>query len=123
VSERRTLPWAQAGGERGQASVEAVAAIPALVLAGLVCLQLLAAGWALTLADGAAEAGATAIAAGLPPEPAALAALPDWARGRAEVESRGGRVTVRVRPPSPAAGLARRLEMRSSAWVRPPRGP
>lgn len=106
--------------EAGQASIEAVAAVPALLLAGLVCLQLLAAGWALTLADGAAEAGAMALAAGLPPERAALGALPGWARGRAEVEVGGGRVTVRLRPPSPASALARRLEMHSSAWVRAP---
>jgi hypothetical protein len=108
--------------EAGQASVEAVAAIPALLLAGLICAQLLAAGWALTLADGAAEAGAMAVAAGLPAKPAALDALPGWARGRARVAVGGGRVTVRVRPPSPAAGLARGLEMDSSAWVRPPGG-
>ena len=50
--------------ERGQATVEAVAALPALLLAGLISLQLLAAGYSLTLADGAAESGALALAAG-----------------------------------------------------------
>ena len=50
--------------ERGQATVELVAALPALLLAALVALQLLAAGYALTLADGAAEAGALALASG-----------------------------------------------------------
>ena len=49
---------------RGQASVELVAALPALLLAALVALQLLAAGYAMTLADGAAEAGALALASG-----------------------------------------------------------
>jgi hypothetical protein len=44
--------------ERGQATVELVAALPALLLAALVALQLLVAGYSLTLADGAAEAGA-----------------------------------------------------------------
>ena len=44
----------------GQATVELVAALPALLLAGLLALQLLATGYALTLADGAAEAGALA---------------------------------------------------------------
>ena len=52
------------GDERGQASVELVAALPALLLAALVALQLLAAGYAMTLADGAAEAGALALASG-----------------------------------------------------------
>jgi len=40
--------------EAGQATVELVAALPALLLAGLLALQLLATGYALTLADGAA---------------------------------------------------------------------
>ena len=35
--------------ERGQASIELVAAMPALLLAALLALQLLAAGYALTL--------------------------------------------------------------------------
>ena len=49
--------------ERGQASVELLAGIPALLLAGLLALQLLAVGYSVTLADGAAEAGALALAA------------------------------------------------------------
>ena len=56
--------------EEGQASLELLAGIPALVLAGLVALQLLATGYSLTLADGAAEAGAMAMAAGKPAGPA-----------------------------------------------------
>jgi hypothetical protein len=107
-------------GERGQAAIELVAGLPALLLAGLVALQLLAAGYALTLADGAAEAGAMAIAAGLPAEPAARAAVPAWARDRLHVNSEGGAVDVRLLPPSPLPGLARELEVSSAAWVRPP---
>ena len=52
--------------EDGQATVELVAALPALLLTGLLVLQLLATGYALTLADGAAEAGALALASGGP---------------------------------------------------------
>jgi hypothetical protein len=107
-------------GERGQASLEVVAGIPALALAGLVALQLLATGYSLTLADGAAEAGAIALATGRPAAPAVREAVPGWARGRMDVDVRGGRLTVRLRPPSPLAGLARRLEVSSSAWVRRP---
>jgi hypothetical protein len=107
-------------GERGQASLELVAGIPALVLAGLVALQLLATGYSLTLADGAAEAGAIALATRRPAAPAVREAVPGWARGRMDVDVRGGRLTVRLRPPSPLAGLARRLEVSSSAWVRRP---
>jgi hypothetical protein len=107
-------------GERGQASIEVLAGIPALVLAGLIALQLLAAGYSLTVADGAAEAGAMAIATGRPAAPAVREALPGWARHRVDVEVDGGRLTVRLRPPSPLATLARRLEVSSSAWVRRP---
>jgi hypothetical protein len=108
------------GGERGQASVEVLAGIPALLLAGLVALQLLAAGYSLTLADGAAEAGAMALAAGRPAAPAVREALPGWARGRVGIEVDRGRLTVRLRPPSPLGAVARRLELSSSAWVRRP---
>jgi hypothetical protein len=106
--------------ERGQASVEMLAAVPGIVLAALLCLQLLAAGYSLTLADGAAEAGAIALASDLPPEPAVEGALPGWASDRIEVESAGGRLTVRLRPPSPLAAVGRALEVSSSAWVRRP---
>jgi hypothetical protein len=105
--------------EDGQATVELVAALPALMLAGLLALQLLATGYALTLADGAAEAGALALVAGRPAEDAARDALPGWAEDRIEVAVRGGRVTVRLRPPSPIAALADRLVVTSSAAARP----
>lgn len=105
--------------ERGQASVELVAALPALLLAGLVALQLLAVGYALTLADGAAEAGALALAAGRPAKAAARDALPGWAEDEVEVSVRGGRVEVTVAPPAPLRALAERLAVTSSAAVRP----
>jgi hypothetical protein len=105
--------------ERGQATVEAIAAIPLLLLAGSIALQLLLAGYALTLADGAAEAGALALAAGRPAREAARAALPDWAQDRAAIAVRGGEVTVRLRPPSPIPALGDRLALASSAYGRP----
>jgi hypothetical protein len=108
--------------QHGQASVELLAGLPVLLLAGLVAVQLLAAGYALTLADGAVEAGAMAMAAGRPATPAVRKALPGWARDRVEVAVEGGELTVRLRPPSPVAELARRLEVSSSAWIRRPRG-
>ena len=106
--------------ERGQASLELLATLPLVIVAGVLCLQLLAAGYALTLADGAAEAGAVALASKLPPEPAVEAALPGWAKERIAVERDGGRVTVSLRPPSPFAAIGRVLEVSSSAWVRQP---
>ncbi len=106
---------------RGQATVELVAALPALLLAAAVSLQLLLAGYALTLADGAAEAGALALASGGSASEAARAALPGWARGDVGVAVEGGRVTVRLSPPSPLAALARALTVSSSAAARPAR--
>jgi hypothetical protein len=107
--------------ERGQASVELVAALPALLLAALLGLQLLAAGYALTLADGAAEAGALALASGGSPSAAAREALPGWASANVEVSVHGGEVSVRLRPPSPFAAVAERLAVTSTASARPAR--
>jgi hypothetical protein len=116
MGDRRARPRSAAG----QASVELVAGLPALLLAGLVALQLLATGYSLTLADGAVEAGAIAIAGGRPPQTAVQAALPGWAEDRVDLERQGGRLTVRLRPPSPLDALARTLQVTSSAWVRRP---
>jgi hypothetical protein len=104
---------------RGQASVELVAALPALLLAAAVALQLLLAGYALTLADGAAEAGALALASGGSATGAARAALPGWARADVAVEVEGDEVTVRLLPPSPLRAVARKLVVSSSASARP----
>jgi hypothetical protein len=107
------------GREAGQSTVELVAALPALLLAGLLALQLLVAGYALTLADAAAEAGALALASGRPAADVARAALPGWARDDVDVSVSGGRVTVRLRPPSPFPAVADRLAVTSSAVARP----
>ena len=107
--------------ERGQASVELVAALPALLLAAIVALQLLAAGYAMTLADGAAEAGALALASGSSAAEAARAALPGWAEDNVAVSVNGDTVTVRLLPPSPLHSLADRLAVTSSASARPAR--
>jgi hypothetical protein len=105
----------------GQATVELVAALPLLVIAALISLQMLAAGYALTLADGAAEAGALALAGGGSAPEAVRAALPGWAEDDVEVAVEGGRVTVRLRPPSPFRAVAERLAVSSAASARPAR--
>jgi hypothetical protein len=107
------------GREEGQSTVELAAALPVLILAGLLALQLLAAGYALTLADGAAEAGALALASGRPAVAAARDALPGWAEGDVDVSVEAGRVSVRLRPPSPISALADALAVTSSAQARP----
>jgi len=106
------------GRESGQATIELVAALPAIVLAGLIALQLGLAGYSMTLADGAAEAGALAIAGGRPSAAAARDALPGWAASAAEVSVHGGNVAVTLRPPSPIPFLADRLATTSTAFAR-----
>jgi hypothetical protein len=103
----------------GQATVELLAAIPLVMLAGAIALQLLVAGYALTLADGAAEAGALALAAGRPAKIAAEGSLPDWAVQRVEIAVRGGEVTVSLRPPSLISSLGERLAVTSHGYARP----
>lgn len=104
--------------ERGQASVEAVAGIAALIVAGLVCFQLLATGYSVTVADGAATAGAVAAVRGEPVETAVREALPGWARSRVVVHRAGDQVSVRIRPPAPFAVVADRLALTSTASAR-----
>jgi hypothetical protein len=108
--------------ERGQATVELLAAIPLLLVAGAIALQLLFAGYALSLADGAAEAGALALAAGRPAKSAAEGSLPSWAEDKAEIVVRGGEVTVRLAPPSLLAALAERLVVTGNSFARPAGG-
>jgi len=104
--------------EGGQTTIELVAALPAILLAGLIALQLGIAGYSTTIADGAAEAGALALASGRPVGAAVREALPAWARGKADVVVAGGRVSVTLRPPSPIPGLAERLATTSTAFAR-----
>lgn len=104
--------------EHGQASVELVATVPAMVLSAMIVIQLAITGYSLHLADGAAEAGALALAAGTDSEAAVSAALPDWARDRVDVTSGDGRIEVAVRPPAPLPAISDALEIRASAWAR-----
>ena len=104
-------------GERGQATVELLALLPAVLLVGLVCLQLLAVGYAKVLAVTAAEAGALALASGADPRAGAREALPGWARARARVAVEAGRVAVRMRPPAALHILGRALEVEAAAAV------
>lgn len=106
--------------QRGQSTVEMTALLPALVGAGLVLLQVLAAGMAAEYADHAAEAGAVAILQGRDPARAARAALPSWSTRRMEVAVSGRRVRVRVQPAALADSLGARLAATSEAHAGPP---
>ena len=105
---------------RGQASVELLGALPALIVLGLFLFQALAVGYASALAGTAAEAGAISLAGGGDAREAARTAVPGWSRARMHVAVTGGRVEVAMRPPSPIAALGRRLEVTSDATVRAP---
>ncbi len=109
---------AHARGELGQASLELVATVPAMVLGAVIALQLAVTGYTLHLADGAAEAAALAAAAGTDPKAAAASALPGWATGRFDVTIHGERVEVAVRPPAPHPALSSALEVDARAWAR-----
>lgn len=84
--------------EHGQATLEVVALLPVLALAGLTVLQLLVAGATAEYAGHAAEAGAVAIIQERDPVAAARAALPSWTGRDVSVRVRGREVSVRLRP-------------------------
>ena len=114
----RHPPRAGPVSDQGQASLELLATVPAMVLAAMIALQLAITGYSLHLADGAAEAGALALAAGRDPQAAVAAALPEWASERVDLTSEGGRIEVSVRPPAPLSAISKALEMSSSSWAR-----
>jgi hypothetical protein len=105
--------------QRGQASVELLGAVPALLALGLALLQLLAVGYSAVLAGAAAEAGALALAGGGDARSGARDSLPGWSRSRARVAVSDGTVRVRLRPPSPLSAVARRFEVSGRASVEP----
>jgi hypothetical protein len=120
---RRTDPKVRARAERGQASVELLAALPLLIALGLAGVQLLSVGYASVLAGNAAEAGALALAGASDASDARAgvrAALPGWSRARARVGVENGRVTVRLRPPALLSALGERLEVTADAAVEAP---
>jgi hypothetical protein len=104
----------------GQASVELLGAVPAVLIVGLVVLQLLAVGYASVQAGTAAEAGALALAAGSDPRAGVRESLPGLVRAGATVTVAGGTVRVRLRPPSPVRAVARKLEVDARASVETP---
>lgn len=105
--------------DRGQASIELLAGVPLLVLGAMVTIQFALAAYTLHLTDGAAEAGALAVAGGTDPEEAVRAALPGWAEDRVDIDAADGLVRVSVQPPAPLPAVAEALEMDSEAWARP----
>jgi hypothetical protein len=87
------------GDQRGQASLELVAAMPAALLAALAAWQLVLLGHGAWLAAHAARAAARADAVGRSPRRAARSALPRSLERGLRVERSGRLVRVRVRVP------------------------
>ncbi len=86
--------------ERGQASIELVAVLPAVLLVGAIAWQLALAGHTAWLTANAARAGARADAVGHDAAAAARSALPRSLERGIEVDRmRGGGVRVSVRVP------------------------
>jgi hypothetical protein len=92
-------------GERGQASIELVAVVPALLVCLTIAAQAVLVGWALWSAGTAARAGARAQEVGSDAEAAARRALPDPLRGTAGIRTGDG-VRVRVRIPAILPGIS-----------------
>src|SRR3954447_22919138 len=94
--------------ERGQASVETVILLPALLAIALAWWQALLVVLRASSAAHAARAAARAGLVGAQPRAAATAALPGVMQDGLEVTVSDGRVTVRVRTPSliPGFGMA-----------------
>jgi hypothetical protein len=86
--------------ERGQASVELLGTVPAVLLAALVGWQLVLAGHTLWLSAQAARVAARAEAVGSSPRAAARSALPRALERGLDVDRRrAGGITVHVRVP------------------------
>ena len=86
-------------GEAGQASLETVLMMPAVVLVVLICLQFLVWGVSFVWSGVAATAAARAASLGDSPSAAADDALPAALRSFTTVTSNGSTVRVRVSPP------------------------
>jgi pilus assembly protein CpaE len=106
--------------QRGQASIELLGVLPAVLLAALAAWQFALAGHAAWLAGNAARVAARAEAVGRDPGRAARDALPAHLRRGSIVRRRGGeRIDVRVRVPLLLNGRAAPLRVRASGFLPP----
>lgn len=106
--------------QRGQASIELLAAVPFALLVGAVAWQLALLGHAAWLSAHAARAAARADAVGRSPRRAARSVLPRTLRHGLVVERAGRRVRVRLHVPlllHPRSRVA--ISARSSLGGRP----
>jgi len=100
--------------EQGQATVELLGVVPALLAIGLVVWQLILAGHAAWMSAHAARAAARAALVGEDPETAARSALPRGLKAGLDVRSEGAGVT-RVAVPVPIVDRRWRSAVRVAA--------
>jgi hypothetical protein len=111
---RRPPPTRRA--ERGQASVELLAAVPAVLLVGAVVWQLVLAGHTAWSCANAARVAARAAAVDRDVRAAARSALPrTLERGMSVRRESGGRVRVRLRVPLLLRGWQTPIRVAASA--------
>jgi hypothetical protein len=102
--------------ESGQASVEFLGVLPAVLLAALAAWQFAIAGHALWAAGNAARVAARADAVGADPRPAARQALPAYLRRGLRVDGGDGRaIAVRLRVPFVLGAAGSPLRVSASA--------
>ena len=107
--------------QKGQASVELVGVLPALVVAALVAWQLALAGHAAWLCAQASRVGARAALVGREAEPAVRSALPAHLERGLQVEQlEPGRVRVEVRVPWIVPGRALPVSVSASTALGAP---
>ncbi len=95
--------------QAGRGTVESVAALPLILVVGLLCMQGLVVGACVVQADNAAHAASVAYAetgGAAAAIAAARRALPGWSRGRVAVRVSRGRVVVTLRPRVLIPGIA-----------------
>ncbi len=113
---------------RGQASVELLGSLPALLMVLAMAWQLVLAGQTAWLAANAAKVGARAQAVGKDPRKAARSALPDHLKGRLVVRARDGSVgkdkaEIRVKLPVPLLLYRWSAPLSVAASAGPPQEP
>jgi hypothetical protein len=111
----RTAGAKRTDSQRGQASIELLGVLPAVLLAALAAWQIVLAGHTAWLAGNAARVAARADAVGRDPEAAARSALPAHLRRGLIVSGRDGRIDIRVRVPIVIEGAASPLRVGASA--------
>ncbi len=117
----RQLSRALARGQQGQASVEAVAVLPAVLIVAAVVWQLALVGHAAWTCANAARVAARAEVVGRDAESAARSALPRQLERDLEVRSAGpGRVRVSVRVPLVIGGSHSPISVGATGYLGAP---